>query len=118
MYEKNMPNREGLTTEFEDSVTAFIECVKSQHTYMVSEKIRCPCRKCKNKVFKTLNEVNFDLYMKSLMPEYYNWTSHGEEGVQEYFEAVTTPPLKDEQTPPAPAEEGISTHWVDAVQMN
>ncbi|KAL0448041.1 UNVERIFIED_CONTAM: hypothetical protein Slati_1932000 [Sesamum latifolium] len=53
------------------------------------------------------------------MPKYYNWTSHGEERVQEYFDAVTAVPhLQDEQTSPAPAEEGTSTHWGDAVEMN
>ncbi|KAL0411860.1 UNVERIFIED_CONTAM: hypothetical protein Slati_3775700 [Sesamum latifolium] len=118
IYEKNLPNRAGLTPEFEDGVTAFIEWAKSQHAYMDGEKIRCPYRKYKNEFFKTLDEVNFDWYMKDFMPEYYNWTSHGEEKVQEYFEAVTAPPLQDEQTPPAPIEEGTSTHWGDAVEMN
>ncbi|KAL0455996.1 UNVERIFIED_CONTAM: hypothetical protein Slati_0938800 [Sesamum latifolium] len=84
---------------------------------MEGQKIRCPCRKCKSVVFKTPDEVNFDLYMKGFMPEYY-WTSHGEERVQEYFEAVTAPHLQDEQNPPAPAEEGTSTNWGDAAEMN
>ncbi|KAL0439005.1 UNVERIFIED_CONTAM: hypothetical protein Slati_2383500 [Sesamum latifolium] len=101
MYEKNLPNRAGLTPEFQDGVTAFTEWAKSQQAYMDSEKIRCPCRKCKNTVFKIPDEVNFDLYMKGFMPEYYNWTSHGEERVQEYFEAVTAPHLQDKQNPPA-----------------
>ncbi|KAL0448576.1 UNVERIFIED_CONTAM: hypothetical protein Slati_1414000 [Sesamum latifolium] len=79
---------------------------------MDGEKIRCPCRKCKNKVFKTPDEINFDLYMKGFMSEYYNWTSHGEKRMQEYFEAVTGPHLQDEQNPHAPAEEGTSTNWV------
>ncbi|KAL0416850.1 UNVERIFIED_CONTAM: hypothetical protein Slati_3516900 [Sesamum latifolium] len=52
------------------------------------------------------------------MLEYYNWTSHGKERVQEYFGALTTPLLQDEQTPPALAEEGTSTHWDDAMHMN
>ncbi|KAL0400228.1 UNVERIFIED_CONTAM: hypothetical protein Sradi_2366100 [Sesamum radiatum] len=99
MYEKNLPNRMGLTPKFEDGVTAFIEWAKSQHAYMDGEKITCPCQKCKNEVFKILDEVNFDLYMKDFMPKYYNWTPHGEERVQEYFEAVMAPPLQDEQTP-------------------
>ncbi|KAL0427261.1 UNVERIFIED_CONTAM: hypothetical protein Slati_2900900 [Sesamum latifolium] len=33
MYEKNLPNRAGLTFEFEDGVTAFKEWAKSQHAY-------------------------------------------------------------------------------------
>ncbi|KAL0416614.1 UNVERIFIED_CONTAM: hypothetical protein Slati_3493300 [Sesamum latifolium] len=52
------------------------------------------------------------------MSEYYNWTSHSEERVQEYFEAVTAPYLQGEQTPPAPVEEGTSTHWGGAAEMN
>ncbi|KAL0406319.1 UNVERIFIED_CONTAM: hypothetical protein Slati_3945800 [Sesamum latifolium] len=34
MYEKNLPSRAGLTLEFEDGVTAFIEYAKFQHAYM------------------------------------------------------------------------------------
>ncbi|KAL0355731.1 UNVERIFIED_CONTAM: hypothetical protein Sradi_4020000 [Sesamum radiatum] len=118
MYEKNLPNRATLILEFQDGVTAFIEWAKSQHAYMDDEKIRCPCRKFKNEVFKILDEVNFDLYMKDFMSEYCNWTSHGEERLQEYFDAVTAPHLHDEQTPPPSAEEGTSTHWCDAAEMN
>ncbi|KAL0411275.1 UNVERIFIED_CONTAM: hypothetical protein Slati_3717200 [Sesamum latifolium] len=110
MYEKNLLNRAGLTPEFEDGVTAFIEWAKSQHAYMDGEKIRCPCWKYKNEVFKTPDEVNFDLYMKGFMPEYYNWTSRGDEREQDYFEAATAPPLQDCQTPPALVEEGTNTH--------
>ncbi|KAL0458239.1 UNVERIFIED_CONTAM: hypothetical protein Slati_0451100 [Sesamum latifolium] len=80
MYEKNLPTRAGLTPEFQDGVTAFIEWAKSQYAYMDGEKIRYPCRKSKNKVFKI--------------------------------------PDEDEQTPPAPAEEGTSTHWGNATEMN
>ncbi|KAL0433743.1 UNVERIFIED_CONTAM: hypothetical protein Slati_2708600 [Sesamum latifolium] len=43
------------------------------------------------------------------MPEYYNWTSHGDERVQEYFEAITAPPLQDE---------GTSKQLGDATQIN
>ncbi|KAL0402324.1 UNVERIFIED_CONTAM: hypothetical protein Slati_4262300 [Sesamum latifolium] len=118
MYEKNLPNRQGLTPQFQDGIIAFIEWVKSQHAYMDGDKIRCPCRKCKNELFKMTDEVNFNLYMKGFMPEYYNWTSHGEERVQEYFEAVTAPPLQDEQTTAAPVEEGTSTQLGDATQIN
>ncbi|KAL0290820.1 UNVERIFIED_CONTAM: hypothetical protein Sradi_7042300 [Sesamum radiatum] len=118
LYEKNLPNRAGLNPKFEDGVTTFIEWAKSRHAYMKGEKIRCPCRKGKNEIFKTPDEVKFDLYMKDFMLKYYNQTSHGEERVQEYFEGVTAPHLQDEQTPPAPVEEGTSTHWSDATEMN
>ncbi|KAL0378313.1 UNVERIFIED_CONTAM: protein NRT1/ PTR FAMILY 8.1 [Sesamum radiatum] len=45
---KNLPRRAGLTLEFEDGVTAFIECAKSQHAYIDDQKIKCPCRKWKS----------------------------------------------------------------------
>ncbi|KAL0454699.1 UNVERIFIED_CONTAM: hypothetical protein Slati_0809100 [Sesamum latifolium] len=56
--------------------------------------------------------------MKGFMPEYYNWTSHGEERVQEYVDAVTAPPLQDEQTTAALVDEGTSTQLGDATQIN
>ncbi|KAL2238412.1 UNVERIFIED_CONTAM: hypothetical protein Sindi_1032900 [Sesamum indicum] len=114
MYEKNLPLRAGLKLEFKDGVTAFIKWAKSQHAYMDNEKIKYPCRKCKNEVFKILDEVNFDLYIEGFMPEYYNWTSRREDRVQEYFEAVTVPPLQEEQTPPTHEEDGTNMHLGDA----
>ncbi|KAL0412280.1 UNVERIFIED_CONTAM: hypothetical protein Slati_3817700 [Sesamum latifolium] len=118
MYKKNLPNKVGLTPQFQDGVTAFIEWAKSHHAYMDGEKIRCPCRTCKNEIFETPDEVNFDLYIKDFMSEYYNWTLHGEERVPEYFEAITAPPSHNKQTLLIPTEEGTSTHWGDATQMN
>ncbi|KAL0388990.1 UNVERIFIED_CONTAM: hypothetical protein Scaly_0256100 [Sesamum calycinum] len=53
MYEKNLPSRAGLTPEFKDGVTAFIQWAKSHHGYMESDKIKCPCWKCKLKFSKS-----------------------------------------------------------------
>ncbi|KAL0413414.1 UNVERIFIED_CONTAM: hypothetical protein Sradi_1543100 [Sesamum radiatum] len=115
---KNLPNRQGLTPQFQDGVIAFMEWAKSEHAYMDGDKIRCPCRKCKNELFKMTDEVSFDLYMNGFMPEYYNWTSHGEERVQEYFEVVTVLPLQDEQTRAALVDKDTSTQLDDATQIN
>ncbi|KAL2251445.1 UNVERIFIED_CONTAM: hypothetical protein Sindi_2266800 [Sesamum indicum] len=52
------------------------------------------------------------------MPEYYNWTSHGVERVQEYFKAVTTAPLWEEQTLVSHVMLRTSTPWGDAAHMN
>ncbi|KAL2252595.1 UNVERIFIED_CONTAM: hypothetical protein Sindi_0054200 [Sesamum indicum] len=112
MYEKSLPNRTGLSPEFQDGVTTFIEWVKSQHAYLDGEKIKCPCRKGRNKVFKTTDDVNFKLFMKDFLSEYYNWTSHDEERVQKYFDAIMVTPVQEEQTPIFYVMEGTSTPWV------
>ncbi|KAL0327872.1 UNVERIFIED_CONTAM: hypothetical protein Scaly_2219800 [Sesamum calycinum] len=87
MFNKNLSGRAGLTPEFEDGVKTSIEWTKGQRRHMDGDKIRCPCRKCKNKNFGTLDEVSYHLCMQGFMPEYCNWTSHGEDIVQDYFEA-------------------------------
>ncbi|KAK4400330.1 hypothetical protein Sango_1139100 [Sesamum angolense] len=90
MYEKNLQRRACLTLEFEIDVIAFIEWVKSQHTYMEGDTIKCPCRKCKNEVLKTPNEVSFDLYMKDFMEDIWTGDMAEEEGVlrgHHYFPA-------------------------------
>ncbi|KAL0386710.1 UNVERIFIED_CONTAM: hypothetical protein Slati_4551200 [Sesamum latifolium] len=51
------------------------------------------------------------------MPEYYNWTSHSEESVSEYFETATVPPVSEEPAPVAHVE-GNYPHWCDEQHMN
>ncbi|KAL0400300.1 UNVERIFIED_CONTAM: hypothetical protein Sradi_2373300 [Sesamum radiatum] len=97
MYNKNLPWKTGLTPEFEDGVKIFIEWAKGQRGHIDGDKIRCPCRKCKNTKFETTGEVSYHLCMREFMPEYYNWTSHGDDSIQEYFEATTVPPVPEEQ---------------------
>ncbi|KAL0349404.1 UNVERIFIED_CONTAM: hypothetical protein Sangu_1168200 [Sesamum angustifolium] len=55
--------------------------------------------------------------MQGFMSEYYNWTSHGEECVQDYFEAATVPPVSEERTPAGHAE-GNYPHWGDEQYMD
>ncbi|KAL0423534.1 UNVERIFIED_CONTAM: hypothetical protein Sradi_0888200 [Sesamum radiatum] len=42
------------------------------------------------------------------MPEYCNWTSHGEDIVQDYFEAPSVPQVSEEPTPTGHVEAGSS----------
>ncbi|KAK4382522.1 hypothetical protein Sango_2728500 [Sesamum angolense] len=72
MYNKNLPGRATLTPKFEDGVKTFIEWAKGQRGHMDGDKIRCPCRKCKNTNFRTPDE--------------------------DYFEAATVPPVSEERT--------------------
>ncbi|KAL0439379.1 UNVERIFIED_CONTAM: hypothetical protein Slati_2420900 [Sesamum latifolium] len=62
MYNKNIPERTGLTLEFEDGVNTFIEWAKDQRGHMDGDKIRCPYRKCKNTKFRTPDKVSYHLY--------------------------------------------------------
>ncbi|GKE28855.1 transposon, En/Spm-like, transposase-associated domain protein, partial [Tanacetum coccineum] len=40
--------------------------------------IKCPCSKCKIKVFKTRDEVKFDLWHNGFIRGYTTWYAHGE----------------------------------------
>ncbi|KAL0345548.1 UNVERIFIED_CONTAM: hypothetical protein Sradi_4386100 [Sesamum radiatum] len=117
MYNKNLLGRAGLTLEFEDGIKTFIKWGKDQRGHMDGDKIRCPCRKCKNTKFRTPDEVSYHLCMLGFIPEYYNWTSHGDESVPEYFEAATIPPVSEEQTAAAHVE-GNYPHWGDEQHMD
>ncbi|KAL0401976.1 UNVERIFIED_CONTAM: hypothetical protein Slati_4227500 [Sesamum latifolium] len=56
--------------------------------------------------------------MRGFTAEYYNWTSHGEESVPEYFEAATVPPVSEEPTPAAHIEANNHPHWGDEQHMD
>ncbi|KAK4386144.1 hypothetical protein Sango_2485000 [Sesamum angolense] len=110
MYNKNFLGRAGLTPDFEDGVKTFIQWAKAQHRHMDGQKIRCPCRKWKNTKFGTPDEVSYHLCMREFIPKYYNWTSHGENIVQDYFEAPSIPQVLEEPTP-AGHVEGNYPQW-------
>ncbi|KAL0446177.1 UNVERIFIED_CONTAM: hypothetical protein Slati_1745600 [Sesamum latifolium] len=118
MYNKNLPGRAGLTPEFEDGVKTFIEWAKGQRGHTDGDKIRCPCRKCKNTKFRTPVEVSYHFCMRGFMAEYYSWTSHGEESVPEYFEAATVPPMSEGPIPAAHVEGNNHPHWGDEQHMD
>ncbi|KAL0313698.1 UNVERIFIED_CONTAM: hypothetical protein Scaly_2909700 [Sesamum calycinum] len=98
MYNKNFSGRANLKPEFEDGVKTFIKWAKGQCRHMDGDKIRCPYRKCKNTKFGTPDEVNYHLCMQGFMVECYNWTSHGEDIVQDYYEAPSVPQVSEEPT--------------------
>ncbi|KAL0455724.1 UNVERIFIED_CONTAM: hypothetical protein Slati_0911600 [Sesamum latifolium] len=118
MYNKNLPERADLTPEFEDGIKIFIEWAKGQRGHMDGDKIRCSCRKCKNTKFRTSDEVSYHLCRRGFTIEYYNWTSHGEESVPEYFEAANVPPVSAEPTSVVHVEANNHLHWGDEQHMN
>ena len=75
-----MDGNKRWTNEFREGVFEFVQFVTSQDMFqMQGEQTRCPCKKCKCKVFKFVDDVMRDLYEEGFMPNYYWWTNHGEE---------------------------------------
>ncbi|KAL0294424.1 UNVERIFIED_CONTAM: hypothetical protein Sangu_3218700, partial [Sesamum angustifolium] len=70
MYNENLPERAGLTPEFEDGVKTFIKWAKGPRRHMDRDQIRCLCRKCKNTKFGTPDEVDYHMCMRGFMAEY------------------------------------------------
>ncbi|CAH9138523.1 unnamed protein product [Cuscuta epithymum] len=68
----------GMQSNFLEGVGEFIKFALEHPAYMSDDKIRCPCSNCKNLKFKDPHEVGYDLYAVGFVPNYYNWTSHGE----------------------------------------
>ncbi|KAJ8765474.1 hypothetical protein K2173_014596 [Erythroxylum novogranatense] len=67
-----------INPEFVEGVDAFMHYACSQPAYMDGPKIRCPCTKCKHKCFLFIDEVQLHLLRKGFVPNYFQWTRHGE----------------------------------------
>ena len=97
MYNKNLPGRNGLTNEFVAGVDEFIKFALSQDDrYKDGEKIRCPCKKCKNRKFFMLDEVTVHLYQKGFVEGYFNWTCHGEPILNVVEQQYASPQLPEQ----------------------
>ena len=57
-------------------VDNFLEWAFTQHG--VTNKIRCPCKKCRNVLFKVKIDVRADLLIKGFWDSYKVWDLHGE----------------------------------------
>ncbi|KAG5151651.1 hypothetical protein JHK84_028123 [Glycine max] len=78
MYQRLDDNKR-WTNEFREGVFEFVQFVTSQDMFqMQGEQTRCPCKKCKCKVFKFVDDVMKDLYEEGFMPNYYWWTNHSD----------------------------------------
>ncbi|XP_028223775.1 uncharacterized protein LOC114405448 [Glycine soja] len=79
MYQRLDANKR-RTNEFREGVFEFVQLVTSQNMFqMQGEQTRRPCKKCKCKVFKFVDDVMRDLYEEGFIPNYYWWINHGEE---------------------------------------
>ncbi|KAL0439018.1 UNVERIFIED_CONTAM: hypothetical protein Slati_2384800, partial [Sesamum latifolium] len=98
MYEKNLPGNISIRKEFIDGVSEFINWAKIEYDFMDEEKIRCPCSNCRNRNFKSKEEVTYDLYRKEFVKNYYNWTSHGEPLQMDYEHPMSANNFVDQTT--------------------
>ena len=54
MYNKNLPERRGLTDEFRIGLKLFLNFASSKYEFMDRNKLRCLCKSAVMKNFKTL----------------------------------------------------------------
>ena len=59
MYNRLLLDRIGYTQEFLDGVNQFDEFARRQIKFLNREKYRCPCAKCRNRVYLTSDEVKY-----------------------------------------------------------
>ncbi|XP_057417759.1 uncharacterized protein LOC130711967 [Lotus japonicus] len=101
MYNRVLPNRAGLSDAFYVGVETFISHACGLDQFLKTRTIRCPCVKCDCRKMQTADEVRVHLYRKGFRPNYFYWTSHGEEFPQPTPVTVqqqSIPNLDQEQT--------------------
>ena len=84
MYNRLLRDRSGYTQEFLDGVNEFDQFARTQTEFLNGGKYRCPCAKCRNRVYLTPDEVKMHLMYKGFVQGYWFWISHGEIEPQEY----------------------------------
>ena len=78
MYKRFTEDRRYISPEFIDGVEAFVEYACQQSAYMDKDKIRCPCRNCKNQAYRLPVYVKLHLGNHGFIKNYYQWVCHGE----------------------------------------
>ncbi|XP_073098871.1 uncharacterized protein [Elaeis guineensis] len=77
MSDKNrMKLNDRASMEYINGVHSFLNFAFGQPT--VSDRIRCPCTKCRNTVFKGRHEVRAHLIRNGIVKSYKHWVYHGE----------------------------------------
>ena len=71
MYNKNLPERQGLTDEFRTGLELFLDFANSKYEFMDGNKLRCPCKKCGNGQFLVCDKVRKYFYRFGFIPNYY-----------------------------------------------
>ncbi|PWA57860.1 hypothetical protein CTI12_AA405380 [Artemisia annua] len=78
MYKRFTEDRRYISPEFIDGVETFVEYACQQSAYMDKDKIRCPCRNCKNQAYRLPVYVKLHLGNYGFIKNYYQWVCHGE----------------------------------------
>nr|GEV83499.1 hypothetical protein [Tanacetum cinerariifolium] len=64
---------------FIDRVVSFVKFACQQPTTdRDNDLIRCPCSSCKNRAYKSTDDIMVHVVTKGFVKNYYQWTSHGE----------------------------------------
>jgi hypothetical protein len=65
-----------LTPEYRNGVEYFLKFASEKG--MEDDRMKCPCKRCKNLNWLPLDDVRFHLHSKGMLEGYTVWTSHGE----------------------------------------
>lgn len=81
MYRRLLSNGE-FNPAFLEGIADFIRFASGKPAYMDKDKIKCPCRKCDNKLYKSTNEVRFHISKFGFVNNYHVWRFQGETSSQ------------------------------------
>nr|GEX69802.1 hypothetical protein [Tanacetum cinerariifolium] len=74
-----LEGRKDYNPAFIDRVVSFMEFACQQRTIdRDNDLIRCPCSSCKNRAYKSIDDIMLHVVTKGFVKNYYQWTSHGE----------------------------------------
>ncbi|KAF5471704.1 hypothetical protein F2P56_008477 [Juglans regia] len=77
----NLPDRL-RSPAYAEGVNTFLTLARN-HSRGI-DRIRCPCRECRNMFFLPIFEVESHLYIKGINPNYTHWIFHGEEETRSF----------------------------------
>jgi len=69
------PNR--VADEYLDGIDEFIDFARTRNPG--ATRIRCPCRRCNNTLWETIENVRFHLVRNGMIETYSTWNHHGEQ---------------------------------------
>ncbi|KAL4574207.1 hypothetical protein LXL04_021033 [Taraxacum kok-saghyz] len=81
-----------LSMSYKAKVKDFLDVACSNE---VGDCIRCPCFRCKNKFFKTREEVELHLLQRGFTPNYTTWWAHGEREMLFQHEGQSSDSMQD-----------------------